>query len=107
MPLVRGSSRPRADPETLRPYLGSMTHSPETSGRLDERLVQAGTGPDKEIDHLVQAVGLDAVVSALVAEIIFRCDAPVNTKPTNIALDITHRDDRRTVVLRVHRDTPI
>jgi hypothetical protein len=84
-----------------------MTHSPETSGRLDERLVQAGTGPDKEIDHLVQAVGLDAVVSALVAEIIFRCDAPVNTKPTNIALDITHRDDRRTVVLRVHRDAPI
>lgn len=77
------------------------------SSSLTERLVHAGTASDEEIDRLVQDAGLSAIVRALVEEIVFRCDVPVNVKPVNVALDIDHRDERHPVVLRVHQGEPI
>lgn len=77
------------------------------SSSLTERLVRAGTAPDEEIDRLVRDADLGPVVRALVEEVVFRCDAPVNVKPVNVALDIHHRDEWHHVVLRVHRDEPI
>jgi hypothetical protein len=74
---------------------------------LTERLVRAGTASDEEIDRLVRDEGLGAVVRALVEEVVFRCDVPVNVKPVNVALDIHHRDEQHPVVLRVHRGEPI
>jgi hypothetical protein len=74
---------------------------------LVERLIRAGAGSDGEISALVTYAGLDAVVDALVAEILFRCDEPVNAAPVHIALDVTHEDQRRRVVFRIVRDCPI
>jgi hypothetical protein len=74
---------------------------------LAESLVRAGTAPEQEIDRLVEQAGLDAVTGTLVQEILFRCDAPVNIRPVNVAVEITHRGERRLIVLRIHRESPV
>ncbi|GAA2617583.1 hypothetical protein SMC26_05825 [Actinomadura fulvescens] len=80
---------------------------PKTSTTLTESLILAGTASDREIAELVDDAGLDAVVDALVEEILSRCEQPVNIKAVHIALDVDHGDERRRVVLRVHRDEPV
>ncbi|BDM71270.1 hypothetical protein HEK616_47570 [Streptomyces nigrescens] len=74
---------------------------------LTERLVHAGTAPDAEIDELIEATGLDTVVQALVAEIVFRCERPENVKPVNVALELTHGQKQSRVVLQARRGEPV
>ncbi len=56
---------------------------------------------------MVKDAGLGAVVGVLVEEILFRCDAPINVMPVDIALDVTHESERHRTVFRIVRDRPI
>ncbi|WFE62999.1 class I SAM-dependent methyltransferase [Micromonospora sp. WMMD714] len=70
-------------------------------------LAARGAGSDPEIATVVKEAGLTAVVDALVDEILFRCDAPVNPVPVHLAMTVTHGGERRRVVFRIVRDEPI
>ncbi|SCG58567.1 class I SAM-dependent methyltransferase [Micromonospora halophytica] len=75
--------------------------------RLAGRLAERGAGSDLEISTLLKEAGLDAVVDVLVDEILFRCDAPVNPVPVDIAMNVTHGSEQRRIVFRIARDRPI
>lgn len=79
----------------------------KTNTDLAERLIVAGTASDAEITSLVDEVGLEEITQALVKEILFRCDEPVNAMPVNLALETIHKDKKRRTVLRVLRNEPI
>lgn len=83
--------------------------APRKDGGLDlaARLALAGVASDGEVAALVAEAGLDAVVRVLVAEVLFRCDEPVNPDAVDIALDVTHDAERRRVVFRIVRGAPI
>lgn len=70
-------------------------------------LVRAGTSGDDEIARVVDRAGLDAVVSALLDEVLFRCAAPQNTTEVDIRLDLVHGAGGRSVVLRLLAGRPI
>ena len=70
-------------------------------------LVRAGTSGDDEIARVVDRAGLDAVVGALLDEVLFRCAAPQNTTEVDIRLDLVHGAGGRSVVLRLLAGRPI
>ncbi|MFF5265344.1 hypothetical protein ACFY4C_41220 [Actinomadura viridis] len=76
-------------------------------GETVERLLLAGTAGDEGIAELIKDVGLDAVAGVLAAEIAFRCDPPVNSRPVHVSLELTHTGESRRVLFRVVRDAPV
>ncbi|WP_211336417.1 class I SAM-dependent methyltransferase [Nocardia tenerifensis] len=67
---------------------------------LMDRLLRAGTAADAEISLLVKEEGVDAVLDALVDEVLYRASVPANPEPVHIALDVTHDAEARRVVFR-------
>ncbi|PXX59773.1 demethylmacrocin O-methyltransferase [Nocardia tenerifensis] len=65
-----------------------------------DRLLRAGTAADAEISLLVKEEGVDAVLDALVDEVLYRASVPANPEPVHIALDVTHDAEARRVVFR-------
>ncbi|MGW4438717.1 hypothetical protein ACWELO_23665 [Streptomyces sp. NPDC004596] len=78
-----------------------------TPDSLVERLVLCGTAPDSEIALLAKEAGLQRLTGALVDEVLFRCEQPVNTTPVDIALEVTHEQELRRTVLRMAAGEPI
>ncbi|GAA5051649.1 class I SAM-dependent methyltransferase [Nocardia callitridis] len=74
---------------------------------LLDRLLRAGTASDAEIAVLVKEEGMDAVLAALVEEVLFRASLPNNPDPVDIALDITHYAETRRVVFRSVGGEPV
>ncbi|MCM6771864.1 class I SAM-dependent methyltransferase [Nocardia sp. CDC159] len=65
---------------------------------LLDRLLRAGTASDADISVLAKEAGVDAVLAALVDEILFRASVPANPEPVHIALDVTHDTEVRRVL---------
>ncbi|MFB8276856.1 class I SAM-dependent methyltransferase [Nocardia colli] len=74
---------------------------------LLDRLLRAGTSSDAEISLLVKELGVDAVLTALIDEVLFRASVPTNPDPVDIALDITHESETRRVVFHCVGSEPI
>ncbi|MBZ4319381.1 class I SAM-dependent methyltransferase [Streptomyces huiliensis] len=78
-----------------------------TQASLVERLTLCGTAPDSEISALAKEAGLARLVAVLVDEVLFRCDAPVNTTPVHVALEVLHGGEEHRTVLWMAAGEPV